>query len=233
MKVVALIPARGGSKGVPGKNIALVLNKPLIAYSIEAALECESIDEVWVSSDDNQILDVARAYEKVKIHQRDAAIAQDNSPITQTIEAILDLSGSETKYLVLLQPTSPIRSAGQISESIQLLQTSQEANSVISVCAMNDVHPARMYWMNENQPGLQPIMPQFENTRRQEIPTAWYRNGSIYVVKTDAFRRAGTVMAPPSLGYPMPSSQLLNIDEPRDLLIAEVVMKDWIQGNKQ
>ncbi len=228
MKAIALIPARGGSKGVPGKNVAPVLGKPLIAYSIEAALQCEAIHEVWVSSDDLQILDVARLYPDVKIHERDPAIARDNSPIGETIEAVLALSDTDVEAVVLLQPTSPIRTSAQIAESMDLLKRNAHANSVISVCAMNDVHPARMYWMKGDAPDLQPIMPEFESTRRQDIPPAFYRNGSIYVVRCEAFKQVGTVMASPSLGYLMPASQLLNIDEPRDLLIAEVVMKDWL-----
>lgn len=228
MNAIALIPARGGSKGVPGKNIAPILGKPLIAYSIEAALECDTLKEVWVSSDDQQILEVARQYPQVRIHERDASIAQDHSPIGQTIEAIFHLTEVDAACLVLLQPTSPIRSAKQIADSIDLLNNNPSANSVISVCEMNDVHPARMYWIKGEIPVLQPIMPEFETTRRQEIPSAWYRNGSIYVVRRDAFHAVGTVMAPPSLGFPMPSDQLLNIDEPRDLLIAEVVMKEWL-----
>lgn len=227
MKTVALIPARGGSKGVPGKNIAPILDKPLISYSIEAALECESIDSVWVSSDAQNILDVARGYEEVNIHERSNELASDSSPITDTIDQIFDLN-PDSDFLILLQPTSPMRTAEQLTEAIDLLQKSEQENSLISVCAMDDLHPARMYWIKENS--LDPILPEFETTRRQEIPHAYYRNGSIYIVKRQAFKKSGQIMCPPSIPYVMPTSQLLNIDEPRDLLIAEPLMEAWLNG---
>ena len=227
MKTVALIPARGGSKGVPGKNIAPILGKPLISYSIEAALECESINSVWVSSDAQNILDVARGYDEVNIHKRSNELASDSSPITGTIDQIFDLNPN-ADFLILLQPTSPLRTAEQLSEAIDLLQKSEQENSLISVCAMDDLHPARMYWIKENS--LDPILPEFETTRRQEIPHAYYRNGSIYIVKRQGFKKSGKIMCPPSIPYVMPTSQLLNIDEPRDLLIAEPLMEAWLNG---
>lgn len=227
MKVVALIPARGSSKGVPGKNIAPILDKPLIAYSIEAALECDGIDSVWVSSDAQSILDVARGYSALNIHERDNELARDSSPITDTIDQIFNLN-PEADLLILLQPTSPMRTAEQLSEAIDLLQKSEQANSLISVCGMDDLHPARMYWIKES--ALDPILPEFETTRRQEIPLAYYRNGSIYLVKRQAFKKSGQIMCPPSIPYVMPTSQLLNIDEPRDLLIAEPLMQAWLNG---
>lgn len=227
MKTVALIPARGGSKGVPGKNIAPILDKPLISYSIEAAIECESIESVWVSSDAQNILDVARGYGEVNIHERSNELASDSSPITDTIDQVFDLN-PEADFLILLQPTSPMRTGEQLSEAIDLLQKSEQENSLISVCAMDDLHPARMYWIKENS--LDPILPEFETTRRQEIPHAYYRNGSIYIVKRQAFKKSGQIMCPPSIPYVMPTSQLLNIDEPRDLLIAEPLMEAWLNG---
>ncbi len=230
MGAIALIPARGGSKGVPGKNIAPVLGKPLIAFSIEVAIASNAFSEIWVSSDDEAILNVARQYPEVKIHHRDGSIAQDHSHISLTIKEILDISDSKAEALVLLQPTSPMRTPEQVIESIAYLEKYPEANSVISVCAMHDMHPARMYWIEQDEPFLKSMMPELENTRRQEIPAAWYRNGAIYVVRKPAFYQAGTIMAPPSVGYAMPASQLLNIDEPRDILIAEVVMKEWLKA---
>ncbi len=229
MKTIALIPARGGSKGIPGKNIARILNKPLIAYSIEAALGCSSIEGIWVSSDSEEILSVAREYENLHIHEREKDLASDSSPITDTIAQIFQLNPS-AEALILLQPTSPLRTSNQIAEAIELLNKNSLANSVISVCSMDDVHPARMYWMDNENEAMRSILPEYETTRRQEIPLAYYRNGSIYVVRRKAFETSGKIMISPSLGYVMPSSQLLNIDEPRDLIIAEPLMKAWQEG---
>lgn len=229
MKTIALIPARGGSKGVPGKNIYPILGKPLIQYSIEVALESESIDEVWVSSDSEEILLVAAQFESVKIHKRDSYLATDISSINDTIAEIFRLV-KDCDCLVLLQPTSPIRDIIHLNEAIALLKNNSNANSVISVCGMDDLHPARMYWLDGIE--LTPIMKDLESKRRQDIPLAYYRNGSIYIVRKEAFLKTKSVMAKPTLGYVMPSSHLLNIDEPRDLLIAEALIKNWLDNKK-
>ena len=93
---------------------------------------------------------------------------------------------------------------------------------------MKDVHPARMYWKERNT--LEPIMREYEQIRRQDIPDAYYRNGCIYLVKRDALVGQRQIMAKPILGYQMPSTWLLNIDEPRDLIIAEALLPKWEQG---
>jgi CMP-N,N'-diacetyllegionaminic acid synthase len=227
MKTIALIPARGGSKGVLGKNIVNILGKPLIGYSIEVALESKSLDEIWVSSDSDEILEIASQYQEINIHKRNSSLATDTSSINDTIIEILKLT-NDCDLFMLLQPTSPIRDSKNIDEAINLMKNNHLANSLISVCGMNDIHPARMYWMNDLE--LQPIMQEYESTRRQDIPTAFYRNGSIYIVRKDVFLSTNSIISKPSIGYVMPTSYLLNIDEPRDLIIADPLVKNWIEN---
>ncbi|HQK69461.1 MAG TPA: acylneuraminate cytidylyltransferase family protein [Bacteroidales bacterium] len=228
MKILALIPARGGSKGVPGKNKKRICGKPLIEYTIEEALDSKLIDEIWVSTDDEELISIAKRYENIKVHIRETDLATDTSPIIDTILAVLMASEREWDVVVLLQPTSPIKNGHQIDEAIKMMKSNPEANSVISVCAMNDVHPSRMYWKEGNS--LEPIIPEAEEKRRQEIKPAYFRNGAIYVARTSAILRERKVMTKPSIAYEMPSSQLLNIDEPRDILIAETLINAWKNG---
>ena len=230
MKTIAIIPARGGSKGVPNKNIIEIDGKPLIEYTIETALAASKVDKVIVSSDSEDILNVARKFDGVAIHKRLDALATDTSPITDTISNILKDESEEYEAFMILQPTSPIRTSLQVDEAVELLSNNKHANSLISVTAMDDVHPARMYW-KDNQDDLSTILGQYEETRRQDIPNAYYRNGAIYITNVAAFLAKNSVMIKPSVGYEMPSSQLLNIDEPRDVLIAEVLIKEWKKGN--
>jgi len=226
MKVLAIIPARGGSKGVPGKNKAIIDGKPLIAYTIETAILSGVLETILVSTDDAEIMEIAREYPEVHVHARSSVLASDTSPITDTINELAGRYASDA--IMLLQPTSPIRQPQQIAEAISLLEKNTEANSVISVTAMDDIHPARMYWKSEGL--LRPILAEFEQTRRQDIPKALYRNGAIYLVRTKAFKESGQVMVKPSLGLEMPTSQLLNIDEPRDILIAQALIPAWKRG---
>lgn len=230
MKVLAIIPARGGSKGVPGKNIYPILGKPLIAYTLEAAIGSKLLNKIIVSSDDLKVKQIAGLYPEVLFHKRPSEIAGDTSPISDTIKDVLRIFDLFNEYdaVMLLQPTSPIRNSNQIDEAIKLFESHKQANSLISVCAMDDVHPARMYW--KNIVNLKPVLAEFEQTRRQDIPKAYYRNGSIYITRITALCKDNTVMIKPSIAYEMPTSQLLNIDEPRDILIAEVLIKAWKEG---
>jgi len=227
MKVLAIIPARAGSKGVPGKNTYLIADKPLISYTIEAALESKLLHTIVVSSDDNAVRKIAESYKTISFHERPIEIAGDKSPISETIMSVLNDFDYNNSYdaVMLLQPTSPIRTGLQIDQAINLFKQNPEANSLISVCAMNDIHPARMYW--KEAISLKPILSEFEQTRRQDIPLAYFRNGSIYLTRISAFKQSSSVMNKPSIGFEMPSSQLLNIDEPRDIIIAKALINAW------
>jgi CMP-N,N'-diacetyllegionaminic acid synthase len=226
MKVIAVIPARGGSKGIPGKNKKLVDGKPLISYTIEAALESILLSEIWLSTDDPEIMDIARKYPAIKIHERESSLASDHSPVTDTVKDIV--KHSDCDAIMLLQPTAPIRTGESIDNCIRLLIDSEKSNSVISVVPMNDIHPARMYWKADGV--LNSILNEFEQARRQDIPTAYYRNGSMYLVRKNAFDEFHSLMVKPSIPYIMPLDWLLNIDEPRDMIIAEALIPAWKKG---
>ena len=163
------------------------------------------------------------------MHHRDPKDATDYSPISDTIKAVLKESEGNIDNIVLLQPTSPIKTGKQIDEAIELLIKKKEANSLISVVPMDDIHPARMYWKNEDNI-LASILQEYEVARRQDIPVAYFRNGAIYIVRRVAFEKFHSVMIAPSIGYIMPDSHLLNIDSPRDILIAEPLIKAWKSG---
>jgi len=226
MKVIAIIPARGGSKGVPGKNKKLIAGKPLISYTIETALQSKLLSQTWVSSDDREIIDLARNYPGIQIHERDSSLATDQSPVADTVIEIIRQADCDA--VMLLQPTAPIRTGDDIDKAINLLEKSGAINSVISVVEMNDIHPARMYWKKNDQ--LTSILPEFEQARRQDIPPAYYRNGSIYLVRKKFFEQHLSLMVKPTMPYIMPASLLLNIDEPRDMIIAEALIPAWKNG---
>ena len=226
MKVIAIIPARGGSKGVPGKNKKIIDGKPLISYTIEAALQSKLLSQTWVSSDDPEIINIARKHAGIQIHERDSLLATDQSPVADTVKEIIKLTDCDA--VMLLQPTAPIRTGENIDEAINLLMSSENTNSLISVVAMNDIHPARMYWKKDDI--LASILPEYEQARRQDIPPAYYRNGSIYLVRRNAFEQEHSLMIKPITPYIMPLDWLLNIDEPRDMIIADALIPAWKKG---
>lgn len=225
INVTAIIPARGGSKGVPKKNKKMIGGKPLIAYTIEAALNSKFLKKIVVSSDDPEIIEIAKQFKGIDIHQREESMASDTSLIGETVYAII--ADDDIDAVMILQPTAPIRTGENIDEAIQQLNDHSTVNSIISVVEMNDIHPARMYWNQEMS--LVPIMPEFEKLRRQDIPTAYYRNGSIYLTRKSAFMIDHAFITKPIMSYIMPFNWLLNIDEPRDILIAEALIPAWIK----
>lgn len=232
MKVLAIIPARGGSKGVPDKNIYPLLGKPLIQYTIECALKSKKISNIVVSSDSDKIIKHCEDF-GVELHKRTEELASDTSPITDTIYFIIEKYEKKNIFfdaVMLLQPTSPIKTGQDIDNAIQLLENNKEINSVISVVEMDDTHPARMYWQNDDDT-LNPILSEWEQSRRQDIPKALYRNGVIYLARVKSFKKNKKLMVKPTLPYIMKSKYLLNIDEPRDILIAEPLIKAWQEGN--
>tara|TARA_Y100000022_G_C13193179_1_gene349056 strand:- start:242 stop:913 length:672 start_codon:yes stop_codon:yes gene_type:complete len=223
MRLIAIIPARGGSKGIPGKNIIQINGKPLIQYTIDMAVNVKYFSSIWVSSDSKDIMDACRHYEGLKFHNRASDLATDNSPIVDTIMEIVKLEKNDFDAIILLQPTSPLRTVKQVENAVEKLYKNKEFNSLVSVCPMDDIHPARMYWKNNLE--LNSIMPEFQYSRRQDIPKAWYRNGAIYIVRKEAFLKEKQIILRPILGYEMPRSELLNIDEPIDLKFAQVLLK--------
>lgn len=228
-KVLAIIPARGGSKGVPGKNIRLLDGKPLIAYAIECAAQSESITNCLVNTDDEEIAAIARSFEG-EVIMRQPGQGADDSPILPVILSTLDYA--EKHYavhydlVILLQVTAPLRRAEDVDAVVQLFENANGPDGVISVVPMSDTHPARMYQLDENQ-RLQPIWDNGETAHRQELKPVYLRNGCIYAVKTEALRREHTLMVKNKQAYIMPEEWLANIDTERDFAIAEVLVKQW------
>ena len=160
MKYLAIIPARGGSKRLPNKNILDLNGKPLIAWSIEAAKKSQKIDDIIVTSDSEKILDIAKQY-NVKIIKRPDFLASDTATTFDAIKHAIETLDDKYEYIVLLQPTSPLRNEKHINESIELLEK-KNADAVISVCEME--HPP--LWSNTLPQDLS-----MSNFLRDEIKT--------------------------------------------------------------
>lgn len=230
MKILGLIPARGGSKGVPKKNIRLVGNKPLIHYTIEAGKQSKLLDLLLVDTDSEEIASVA-SLTGVNILNRPSELAQDESSIVDVALRVINHFEQQQiniDLLVLLQPTSPIRTGSNIDEAIKMLLDNPQADAVISVVSMEDTHPARMYKITEKQ--LIPLHPDIESRRRQDLEPIYYRNGCIYAIKVNALKLQRTFMPIKKMAYVMPSNWLANIDDERDLIITEALITAWKNG---
>lgn len=229
-KILGIITARGGSKGIPGKNIKFLAGKPLIAYTIEAAQASGVFDRLIVSTDDEAIADVAKEYGCDVPFLRPAELAQDYTPHLPVLRHALDWlrehQGYQPEYVMILQPTSPLRTVSHICEAVELLGRT-DAESIVSI---NEVpgHYNPHWQFQVADTGLMNIFtgePFAEIvTRRQNLPKTYTRNGAIYLFK------ANLIFHPenPSFygdrvaAYIMPLEASVNIDS----------MDDWEEAEK-
>lgn len=226
-KILALIPARGGSKGLPGKNIRMLADKPLIAWSIECARRCTYLDYVLVSTDDKKIADVARKFKAEVPFLRPAEYAQDNSPtidvITHAMDFVSNTLGQQFELVLLLQPTSPLRSTEDIQEALKLL-SDKRARAIVSVCEME--HPP--LWSNVLPPDKcmkDFLRPEVKNTRRQDYPTYYRLNGAIFLGDWDYIKANRGFLGEDTYAYVMPRDRSFDIDNELDLSIVEAIIK--------
>jgi len=225
MRVLVIIPARGGSKGVPQKNIKLLGGKPLIAHAIECALASKKATKVVVSTDDDAIASAANQY-PIEVIKRPSELAEDDSNVVTAVTYTYDYLKEDFDVIVLLQPTAPLRTSADLDAVIDLLEKNINTDGVISVVPMDDVHPARMYDLNETQQ-LVPLIENGETLRRQDLKPVYYRNGCFYAVRTKAFYEQQSFMVANKLAFVMNPNWLINIDNQRDFQLATLLYEDW------
>lgn len=220
-KILAVIPARGGSKGLPRKNVLTLGGKPLIAWTIESSLNSEYISKTIVSSEDDEVLNISKKY-NADIIKRPKELANDTatseSVIYHTLKELQKYS-LEFDYVVLLQPTSPLRNDRDIDVAFEKLFSS-EATALISVCELdNKILKA----FKENKLGFLDGISnnQYPFMRRQDLPKTYLSNGAIYIVKVDEFLHKKSFYTDKTIAFTMTETSSLDIDTKEDLLKVE------------
>jgi CMP-N,N'-diacetyllegionaminic acid synthase len=227
LQCIAIIPARGGSKGLPGKNIRLLGGKPLIAYTIEAALAAHSIQRTLVSTDSVDIAQVARQYGAEVPFLRPTELARDDTPTLPVMQHVIKQletqEGVNPEVIILLQATSPLRGAEDIDRAVIMLKQTQ-ADSVVSLCAAEH-HPA---WIKRVEDGR--VFPFLENapeyTRRQDLPPVYRFNGAIYVTRRRILLEENRILGRDTRALIMDAESSLDIDSLLDLKLAELVVQE-------
>ncbi|MEM1123349.1 MAG: acylneuraminate cytidylyltransferase family protein [Bacteroidota bacterium] len=230
MRILGLIPARGGSKGVPRKNIKSLHGKPLIEYSIEAGLACPLIEELVVSTDDEEIANVAlKAGAKVPF-MRPKILASDAAPTIDTvIHALNFLEAEDTSFdaVCLLQPTVPFREKTDLKDAIENFITSQ-ADSLISVRAVPHIYNPHWVYQEDTATGFLKLAVGEASviTRRQALPKAYHRDGSVYLTKTEVILAQKSLYGKKIVHHIMTASPNINIDTLEDWAMAEQYAKN-------
>lgn len=220
MTVLALIPARGGSKGIPRKNIRQFCGKPLLQWSIDVALASACIDQVVVSTDDLEIAEIAINAGAEVPFIRPSHLALDSTPGIDPVLHALD-SLPEVTDVCLLQPTSPLRTAKDI-EAVFHLRANSISDSAVSLCLASK-HPALMYHIEEDH-HIAPISKLHHPHCRQSLPIIHALNGAIFLAYRDFLQREKSFITPDTLGYVMPPQRSVDIDTDFDWQIAELLM---------
>ncbi|WP_339670062.1 acylneuraminate cytidylyltransferase family protein [Dasania marina] len=216
-RVLAIITARGGSKGVSKKNILPIGGRPLIAWTIAAAKKSQYIDRVILSSDSQEIIDVAQQFGCEVPFVRPANLATDSASSVDVVLHALGAINEAYDYLVLLQPTSIFRSAEDIDQALRLCKSSA-ATACVSVVE-SDKPPYWMYHLEHNQ--LVPVIQQeLKYSRRQDCPASYELNGAVYVVNITDFQLQKTFLTNDAVAYVMPKSRSLDIDTAEDVAMA-------------
>lgn len=229
--ILAVITARGGSKGIPRKNIVKFAGKPLLAHVLQKALKSKYITKVVVSSEDNEILSVAKKYggDEVVL-KRPSELAKDNSPslpvVQHAVETIEKKDKIKFDFVVLLQPTTPLMTTRDIDNAVEkLIKT--KADTVVSVCEINDTHPIKIKKIIDDKL-VQYIDSIKENIfRRQDMPKAYKRNGGIYANKRDIVMKENSLYGTDKdcRAYIMPKERSIDINSIEDLYLAEIIYK--------
>ena len=223
-KILAIIPARGGSKRLPNKNILPMGSKPLIAWSIEAAKGSKYIDDVIVSTDSQEIYDVAQKYGAHTPFIRPSELAQDDTrSIDVVIHALEFFKENEYDYVILLQPTSPLRETGDIDGAIEYC-FDKNADSVIGVCEV--VHSP--LWSNTLDDTLSMndfLDDKYNNSRSQDLPIYYRINGAFYMSKTDSVLKNETFFVKDNIyAHIMSQENSADIDTKLDFMVSQALI---------
>jgi CMP-N,N'-diacetyllegionaminic acid synthase len=228
-KILGVITARGGSKGIPGKNIKLLGGKPLIAYTIETAKKSKLLTHLIVSTDDEKIAQVCRDFGAEVPFIRPAELAADKAPhlpvMQHAVQFMEKREGVTFDYVVILQPTSPFRTVEDLDGTLQkLIDTG--ADSAVSISEMpSQGHPIKAKKL-EGDRLLAYCIPEVEGTRRQDLPTAYRRNGIVYSMRRDTLMKDNRLYGENVVGYVTAKERAVDIDVPLDWIVAEYVLEE-------
>ena len=236
MKVLAVIPARGGSKGVPRKNIRPICDKPLIAYSIETVLQVQHLfHRVIVSTEDEEIAAIARQYGAEVPFLRPIALSADDAPtipvVQHAVRYIEKQDNITLDWVLLLQPTAPLRQAVDIEAALTLAQRG-DCDSVISVVQVFATHPILMKRI-ENDQLLPYCIDEKEGTRRQDYqPAAYMRNGAIYLTRRNVLIEQNSIWGNLIRPYVMPEERSVGVDSDLDLRMVETMVRESLKDQQ-
>ena len=223
--ILGVIPARGGSKGIPRKNIRLLGDKPLLAWTVQTALQSAVLDRLILTTEDEEIAEVGRTYGCEVPFLRPQELATDETPGIEPVLHALNLleahEGYVPEFVMLLQPTSPFRTSEQMKQAVKQFLMSN-FDSLVSV--VEPKHPPLWMFVKDADESLKPLLSSEKPTRRQDLPESFALNGAIYLTRTTVLKREKTFMPERTMGYVMDRLTSLDLDDMVDWKVAECLI---------
>lgn len=223
-RVLAIVPARGGSKGVPRKNVRLAGGRPLIAWTIAAAEAAATVDRVILSSDDRDIIAAAQAAGCEVPFVRPPALATDTASMLEVVHHAIENCGGDFGWIVLLQPTSPLRTAADIDAT---LKACQEAGA--PACVTVTPADTKPHWMfyREGTGHMRPVMESAAAAfRRQDLPQVYALNGAVYAARRTWLEKRTSFLSPETICHVMPRERSIDIDTETDFVILQALLSE-------
>jgi CMP-N,N'-diacetyllegionaminic acid synthase len=220
-KTIGIIPARGGSKGLPGKNIRDLHGKPLIAWTIEAAINSVELDDFVVTTDSEDILKVAKQFGCKNLILRPPELATDEMTLEPVIEHVISSLEEKYTHVLLLQPTSPLRTSNDIDG---ILKSATNSSDVPIIGVTKSSKSPYISYTLDDEGLMSPLFPGVRRQRRQDMPITYVPNGALYFSRIDTLIEAGTFVTPDVHAYVMSEERSVDIDSELDLMLAELLL---------
>lgn len=228
-RVVAFIPARGGSKRIPRKNLRILGDKPLLRYAVDSAIDSGVFSEIVVSSDDPEVAELVSQWDDVVFHERDPALADDLSRVPEVAQAWLADQDKEVRpdTLGVLLPPCPFRTGEHVRDAYQKFVETDPEGFLVSVTVYDFPPQFALRWSDEETSRLEMVNPEVygRTTRSQSVERLWHPNGAMYFCNAEAFLVTGSFFSEPLSGYEMAPQDSLDLDWPHQFEQAEIQLK--------
>lgn len=235
LRVLGIITARGGSKGIPRKNIISLLGKPLLAYTAESALQAKWLNRIVLSTDDEEIAEIGRKNGLEVPFMRPPELAQDDTPtllVLQDVVRRLEQLGDRYDAIFTLQPTNPLRLPSDIDGAIELMRRTG-SDSVIGFADIGERHPARMKYIDEELRVIDPpFQEEFEGQPRQQLTKLYLRDGSVYLTRRNILIDENSIKGRDCRAWIIPEERAWGVDRLLDIFIVEQLLKR-MHGNPE
>ncbi len=220
--LTAIIPARKGSKGIPGKNLYRIQGETLVEKTIRLAQQSQQVDRVLVTTDDPEIYELAKNLNAAPPSLRPADLASDTSRTIDAVHHLIKDAGIQSGYILLLQVTTPLRTDDDLTKFLHEFEADPEAEAIVSVVEHDSPHPEKIMKMDgkyiTTYIGNNPSVP------RQTLPRVFALNGSFYLTSLEIIESQGTFLPRKTIAYTMPPEKSINLDTPLDMLLLEALL---------